>query len=36
MSLYTDYLIQIEERKNQDLSPKPIEDGALVVPGSVL
>ncbi len=30
MSLYTDYLIQIEERKNQDLSPKPIEDGALV------
>jgi aconitate hydratase 2 / 2-methylisocitrate dehydratase len=30
MSLYTDYLIQIEERKNQDLSPKPVEDGALV------
>ena len=30
MSLYTDYLIQIEERKNQNLSPKPIEDGALV------
>ncbi len=30
MSLYTDYLTQVEERKTQDLSPKPIEDGALV------
>lgn len=30
MSLYTDYLNEIEERKAQDLSPKPIEDGALL------
>ncbi len=30
MSLYTDYLHEIEERKSQDLSPKPIEDGALL------
>jgi len=30
MSLYTDYLAEIEERKTQDLHPKPIEDGALV------
>ncbi|MGB0671121.1 MAG: bifunctional aconitate hydratase 2/2-methylisocitrate dehydratase [Rhodospirillales bacterium] len=30
MSLYTDYLKEIEERKTQDLHPKPIEDGALV------
>ncbi|MEQ8318720.1 MAG: bifunctional aconitate hydratase 2/2-methylisocitrate dehydratase [Rhodospirillales bacterium] len=30
MSLYTQYLAEIEERKTQDLSPKPIEDGALV------
>ena len=30
MSLYTDYLDEIETRKGQDLSPKPIEDGALV------
>jgi aconitate hydratase 2/2-methylisocitrate dehydratase len=30
MSLYTDYLAEIEERKKQDLHPKPIEDGALV------
>ncbi|MGB0683341.1 MAG: bifunctional aconitate hydratase 2/2-methylisocitrate dehydratase [Magnetovibrionaceae bacterium] len=30
MSLYTDYLKEIEERKAQDLSPKPIDDGALV------
>lgn len=30
MSLYTDYLNEIEERKSQDLSPKPIEDGALL------
>ena len=30
MSLYTDYLNEIETRKEQGLSPKPIEDGALV------
>ena len=30
MSLYTDYLNEIEERKTQNLSPKPIEDGALL------
>ena len=30
MSLYTDYLEEIESRKSQDLNPKPIEDGALV------
>jgi aconitate hydratase 2/2-methylisocitrate dehydratase len=30
MSLYTDYLAEIQERKKQDLHPKPIEDGALV------
>ena len=30
MSSYSDYLKEIEERKSQDLSPKPIEDGALV------
>ncbi len=30
MSLYTDYLAEIEERKKQDLHPKPIDDGALV------
>jgi len=30
MSLYTDYLAEIEERKKQDLHPKPIEDCALV------
>ncbi|MEQ9555957.1 MAG: bifunctional aconitate hydratase 2/2-methylisocitrate dehydratase, partial [Rhodospirillales bacterium] len=30
MSLYTDYLAEIAERKKQDLHPKPIEDGALV------
>jgi len=30
MSLYTDYLTEIEQRKTQDLHPKPIEDGALV------
>ncbi|MBI1495036.1 bifunctional aconitate hydratase 2/2-methylisocitrate dehydratase [Halocynthiibacter styelae] len=30
MSLYTDYLSEIETRKTQDLHPKPIEDGALV------
>ena len=30
MSLYTDYLNEIEERKSQDLSPKPIEGGALL------
>ena len=30
MSLYTDYLDQIETRKEQGLHPKPIEDAALV------
>lgn len=30
MSLYTDYLAEIETRKAQNLHPKPIEDGALV------
>lgn len=30
MSLYTDYLNEIEERKSQELSPKPIEDAALI------
>jgi len=30
MSLYDDYLNEIEARKVQSLSPKPIEDGALV------
>ncbi len=30
MSLYTDYLTEIETRKTQDLNPKPIDDGALV------
>ncbi|MGB1026141.1 MAG: bifunctional aconitate hydratase 2/2-methylisocitrate dehydratase, partial [Rhodospirillaceae bacterium] len=30
MSLYNDYLAEIEERKAQDLNPKPIDDGALV------
>lgn len=30
MSLYTDYLNEIETRKEQGLSPKPIDDGALV------
>ncbi|SOH93760.1 aconitase [Monaibacterium marinum] len=30
MSLYTDYLDEIETRKTQGLSPKPIEDAALV------
>ncbi len=30
MSLYTDYLAEIETRKEQGLHPKPIEDGALV------
>lgn len=30
MSLYTDYLQEIEERKGQNLSPKPIEDAELV------
>ncbi|MEL7022661.1 MAG: bifunctional aconitate hydratase 2/2-methylisocitrate dehydratase [Pseudomonadota bacterium] len=30
MSLYTDYLKDIEARKAQDLHPKPIEDAALV------
>ncbi|MGH1378726.1 MAG: bifunctional aconitate hydratase 2/2-methylisocitrate dehydratase [Alphaproteobacteria bacterium] len=30
MSLYTDYLKEIEERKEQNLSPKPIEEADLV------
>ncbi len=30
MSLYTDYLTEIEERKTQGLNPKPIEGGDLV------
>ena len=30
MSFYTEYLAEIEERKTLGLSPKPIEDGALV------
>ena len=30
MSLYTDYLKQIETRKGQDLHPKPIEEAELV------
>ncbi|MEX0298848.1 MAG: bifunctional aconitate hydratase 2/2-methylisocitrate dehydratase [Kordiimonas sp.] len=30
MSLYTNYLNEIETRKTQGLNPKPIEDGALV------
>ena len=30
MSIYTDYLSEIEDRKSQGLSPKPIEGGALV------
>lgn len=29
MSLYTDYLAEIEERKTQDLHPKPIDSGEL-------
>ena len=30
MSLYTDYLNEIENRKNQGLSPKPIDDASLL------
>ena len=30
MSLYTDYLNEIEERKTQGLNPKPIDEGALL------
>ena len=30
MSLYNDYLQEIEERKGQGLHPKPIDDAALV------
>ncbi|MCP4821743.1 MAG: bifunctional aconitate hydratase 2/2-methylisocitrate dehydratase, partial [Shimia sp.] len=30
MSLYTDYLTEIETRKGEDLSPKPIDGGPLV------
>ncbi len=29
MSLYTDYLAEIETRKEQGLNPKPVDDGAL-------
>ena len=29
MSLYLDYLAEIESRKTQGLAPKPIDDGAL-------
>ena len=30
MSLYSDYIAEIEERKGQGLNPKPIDDGALL------
>ena len=30
MSLYADYLTEIDNRKDQGLNPKPIEDGALI------
>ena len=30
MSLYSDYLSEIENRKKEGLKPKPIEDGALL------
>ena len=30
MSAYTKYLAEIEERKNQGLNPKPIDDGKLL------
>ena len=30
MSLYIDYLSEIENRKREGLKPKPIEDGALL------
>ena len=30
MSLYTDYLSEIESRKKDGLKPKPIEDGILL------
>ena len=30
MSLYTDYLNEIENRKNQGLSAKPIDDASLL------
>ena len=30
MSLYSDYLTQIENRKKEGLKPKPIEDGELL------
>ena len=30
MSLYAAYLEEIENRKSQGLSPKPIDDGALL------
>ena len=34
MSLYSDYLTQIENRKKEGLKPKPIEDGELLIKGS--
>ena len=30
MGLYADYLAEIESRKEQNLNPKPIDDGALL------
>ena len=30
MSLYLDYLKEIEDRKGEDLQPKPIDDGKLI------
>ena len=30
MNLYNDYLNEINERKKQDLQPKPIDDGELI------
>ena len=30
MSAYTEYLTEIEDRKNQGLSPKPIDDSKLL------
>ena len=30
MNIYKDYLLEIENRKNQGLKPKPIDDGLLL------
>ena len=30
MSLYTNYISEIENRKKEGLKPKPIEDGSLL------